>query len=363
MTTNQAVIIYGPRQSGKTTLADDVIAGLGLRTLSVNGDELRYVDVLSSRDSRRLGDLVAGYELLFIDEAQRVPDIGINLKIIIDSNPGLKVMATGSSSFELASSISEPLTGRKWTFRLYPIAVMELGQEFNRFELQEQVEERLVYGSYPNLFNLPGRDLKIAYLRELTSDYLYKDILQLDKVRDSSKIRDLLRLLAFQVGNEVSLSELGTQLGMNKDTVGRYLDLLEKSFVIFRLGGFSRNLRKEVTKSPKYYFYDVGVRNAVIDNFRLLPDRDDAGRLWENFVIAERLKRNHYRMEDCNTYFWRTYTGAEIDYVEERAGVLHGFEIKYGSGSAPRPPRTWLQEYSGSTWQVVDRENWLDFVI
>jgi len=363
MTTKQAVIIYGPRQSGKTTLANDVIAGLGLRTLSINGDDLSYADVLSSRDSRRLAELVSGYELLFVDEAQRIPEIGINLKIIIDGNPGLKVMATGSSSFELASSVSEPLTGRKWTFRLYPIAVLELGRVFNRFELREQIEERLVYGSYPNLFNLAGRDLKIAYLRELASDYLYKDILQLDKVRDSARIRDLLRLLAFQVGSQVSLSELGTQLGMNKETVGRYLDLLEKTFVIFRLGGFSRNLRKEVTKSPKYYFYDVGIRNAVIDNFRMLSDRDDAGRLWENFVISERVKRNHYRAEDCGSYFWRTYTGAEIDYVEERGGVLQGYEIKSGGASAPRAPRTWLDEYAGSTWQVVDRENWLDFVI
>ena len=359
-TTDKAAVVYGPRQSGKTTLAGDVIAELGARTLSVNGDELRHVDVLSSRDGRKLADLVAGYELLFIDEAQRIPDIGINLKIIIDTNPRLKVLATGSSSFELADRVSEPLTGRKWTFRLYPISVLELAAVYNPHELREQLEERLVWGSYPNLFNLAGRDVKLAYLRELTTDYLYKDILLLDRLRDSSKIRSLLKLIAYQVGSEVSLPELGAQLGMSKDTVARYLDLLEKSFVLFRLGGLSRNLRKEVSRSSKYYFHDLGVRNALIDSFKPLPDRDDVGRLWENFLVIERLKRNHYLAEEAAPYFWRTYTGAEIDYVEEREGTLHGFEIKYG----PRPgkaPHTWLAAYPGATWQAVNRDNWLEF--
>lgn len=360
--TDKAVVLYGPRQSGKTTLANDVITELGQKTLSVNADELRHVDVLSSRDSRKLGDFVAGYDLLFIDEAQRVPDIGINLKIIIDSHPGLRILATGSSSFELADRIAEPLTGRKWTFRLYPISILELASVYNRHELGEQLEERLVWGSYPNLFNLEGRELKLSYLRELTTDYLYKDILQLDRLRDSSKIRDLLRLLAYQIGGEVSLSELGTQLGMSKDTVARYIDMLEKSFVLFRLGGFSRNLRKEVSKSSKYYFLDLGVRNALIDNFRSLAERDDVGKLWESFLVIERLKRNHYLEDEAAPYFWRTYTGAEIDYVEERSGALNGFEFKYG----PKPtkaPKTWSATYPGATWQTVNRENWLDFAI
>ena len=361
-TSDKAVIIYGPRQSGKTTLANDIIAELGLKTLSINADELRYVDVLSSRDGRKLGELVAGYELLFIDEAQRVPDIGINLKIIIDSHPRLKVMATGSSSFELAERVSEPLTGRKWTFRLYPISVMELRGVYNDFELRDQLDERLVWGSYPNIFNLQGREMKAAYMRELTADYLYKDILQLDRVRDSSKIRSLLRLLALQVGGEVSISELGVQLGMSKVVVGRYLDLLEKSFVVFRLGGFSRNLRKEVSKSPKYYFYDCGVRNAIIDDFRSLDVRSDVGGLWESFLVVERLKRNHYRGQEASSHFWRTYTGAEIDYVEEAQGALRGYEFKTRGRASDKPPRTWLEKYPGSTWELVDRENWLDFV-
>lgn len=360
--TNKAAIIYGPRQSGKTTLANDVINDLGCKTIYVNGDELGHVDVLSSRDGRKLTELVAGYELLFIDEAQRIPDIGINLKIIIDNHPHLKVIATGSSSFDLANSINEPLTGRKWTFHLYPISTFELQEVYNRFELRDQLEERLVWGSYPNIFNLSGRDLKIAYLRELTTDYLYKDILQLDKVRDSLKIRNLLKLLAFQVGCEVSLSELGCQLGISKDTVSRYLDLLEKSFVIFRLGSFSRNLRKEVSKNSKYYFFDLGVRNALTDNFKYLSERDDIGKLWENFLVVERLKKNHYTSQRSSSFFWRTYNGAEIDYVEESGGSLHGYEFKWGEHSKPRPPQTWLEHYDNSTWQVVDRENWLEFV-
>lgn len=360
--TDKAVVIYGPRQSGKTTLANDIISDIGLRTLSINADEVRYTDVLSSRDSRRLSELVAGYELLFVDEAQRVPDIGINLKIIIDTQPNLKLIATGSSSFELADAIAEPLTGRKWTFRLYPISILELAAIWNRFELREQLEDRLVWGSYPNLFNLEGRELKTAYLRELATDYLYKDILQLDKVRDSSRVRNLLRLLAFQLGGEVSLAELGGQLGMNNDTVARYLDLLEKSFVIFHLGGLSRNLRKEVSKSRKYYFIDLGVRNALIDNLKPLAERDDLGKLWENFLVIERIKRNHYLPDEAGSYFWRTYTGAEIDYVEERGGAFHGYEFKAGRTRTARTPKTWLETYHGSTWQVVDRENCLDFV-
>lgn len=360
--TGKAVIIYGPRQSGKTTLAEDIINDLGCKTIYVNGDELSYVDVLSSRDGRKLAELVAGYELLFIDEAQRIPDIGINLKIIIDNHPQLKVIATGSSSFDLANSINEPLTGRKWTFQLYPISMLELQGVYNPFELRDQLEERLVWGSYPNIFNLPGHDLKTAYLRELSTDYLYKDILQLDKVRDSSKIRSLLKLLAFQVGCEVSLSELGCQLGISKDTVDRYLDLLEKSFVIFRLGGFSRNLRKEISKNSKCYFFDLGVRNALIDNFNYLSERDDVGKLWENFLVVERLKRNNYLNQQFSPYFWRTYTGAEIDFVEESGGSLHGYEFKWSEQSKPKPPKTWLEQYDNSTWQVVDRENWLEFV-
>lgn len=358
----KALILYGPRQAGKTTLVKDILSGMSYRTLEINADEERYFDVLSSRNSRRLGELVAGYELIFIDEAQRVPDIGINLKILIDQHPQLRLIVTGSSSLELAAGISEPLTGRKWMYQLFPIAQIELGQLYNRFELNDQLDERLVWGSYPEVFNLTGSQHKAKYLRELSTDYLYRDVLKLTDIRNPDKMRRLLKLLAFQIGSEVSLNELASSLEMSKETVARYLDLLEKSFVVFRLGGFNRNLRKEVAKSQKFYFCDLGIRNAVIDNFNSPLERNDVGPLWENFLICERLKRNAYTERLGSSYFWRTYTGAEIDYVEESQGSLSGFEIRFARKQI-RKPDTFLREYQGATWQVVSRENWLDFVL
>ena len=359
---SKAIILYGPRQAGKTTLVKDILTGLSYRVLEVNADEERYFDVLSSRDSRRLGEFVAGYDLLFIDEAQRIPNIGINLKILIDQYPELRLIVTGSSSLELASGISEPLTGRKWTYQLFPIAQSELSELYNRFELNDQMTERLVWGSYPEVFNLTGLERKVHYLRELSTDYLYRDVLRLADIRNPDKIRMLLKLLAFQLGSEVSLNELASSLEMSKETVARYLDLLEKSFVIFCLSGFSRNLRKEVAKSRKWYFYDLGIRNAVIDNFNSLTERNDGGALWENFLISERLKRNAYTDWLGSSYFWRTYTGAEIDYVEESHGTLAGFEMKFTRRQV-RKPQTFLREYQGATWQIVNPDNWLEFVL
>ncbi len=360
-TSDKAVVIYGPRQVGKTTLCREVIDHLGLKALTVNADELRYLDVLSSRDHRKLLDFVSNHQLLFLDEAQRIPDIGINLKILIDNAPHLKILVTGSSSFELASTISEPLTGRKWVYSLYPIATCELKALFNPFELNSQIEERLILGSYPQLFQFERFDQKCDYIRQVASDYLYKDLLALHEVRHADKIRKLLKLLAFQIGNEVSLTELGTQVEMSKETVARYLDLLEKTFVLYPLTGFSRNLRKEVSKMNKYYFYDVGVRNSLIDNFKPLSERDDHGALWENFLMMERLKLNHYQRKAVTSYFWRTYTGGEVDYVEEGGGALAGFEFKWG-GKKRKHPASWLSHYPQAKYQFIDRENWLNFV-
>lgn len=360
-TTGKAIVIYGPRQSGKTTLANDIIKKLDKKTLIINGDDLRYSDVLSSRDSSKLHDFVSGYEALFIDEAQRISDIGINLKIIIDNHPELAIITTGSSSFELANTINEPLTGRKWTFQLFPISILELGAINNRYELRESLEQRLIWGSYPYIFNLDGQEIKSQYLRELTSDYLYKDILVMDKIRDSSKIRNLLKLLAFQIGGEVSHAELGTQLGMSKDTVSRYIDLLVKSFVLLPLSGYSKNPRKEISKTRKYYFFDLGVRNALIDNFKSLNDRDDIGKLWENFVVVERYKRNNYLQEPSQPFFWRTYTGMEVDLVEEQSDKLSGYEIKWGNIKA-KSPVTWRHTYPDASWKLINPDNYLDFI-
>jgi len=359
---NKVVILYGPRQVGKTTLAKDIISGWPGRVLEISADEPRYIDVLSSRDSSRLGSLVAGYDMLFIDEAQRIPDIGINLKILHDQMPDLRTLVTGSSSFDLANSVKEPLTGRAWTYNLYPIAYSELSALFNKHELDAQLEERLVYGSYPELFSIPNQADKADYLYEIGNAYLYKDILELSALRNSAKVRDLVRMLAFQVGSEVSRSELGTALGMSKDTVGAYIDLLEKSFVIFRLSGFSRNLRKEVVRNDKVYFYDLGIRNMVIGNLKPVSQRDDVGALWENFLVVERIKRLAYTRTHAQTYFWRTYTGAELDYVEEREGNLFGFEFKYGAKTA-KCPASWSSAYPNSTFQLINRQNYLDFVL
>ncbi|MCC6221799.1 MAG: ATP-binding protein, partial [Deltaproteobacteria bacterium] len=346
----------------KTTLIRRIIAKLSYKALIINADEERYHEVLSSRDERKLGELVEGYDLLFIDEAQRVPNIGIGLKILIDSRPKLKIIATGSSSLELARGISEPLTGRKWTYQLFPISQLELSRTLNRFQLQDTLEERLIWGSYPEVFSFKGPKQRAKYLGELSTDYLYKDILTLADVRNPAKIRALLKLLSFQVGSQVSLHEISNSLNISKETVARYIDLLEKSFVLFSLSGFSRNLRKEVSKSKKYYFCDLGMRNAVVENFNSLLNRNDQGGLWENFLISERIKQNAYNEKISSSYFWRTYTGAEIDYVEESGGKLSGFEIKYQKAKA-RKPETFLNAYPDSTWEVINRENWLDFAL
>lgn len=361
-TSNKGVVVYGARQVGKTTLANGVIKDLGLKVLTINGDQSRFLDILSSRDLTKIRSLVEGYELLFIDEAQRIPEIGLGLKIIFDNLFSLKVLVTGSSSLDLASQVSEPLTGRIWSYRLYPISFSELSEIYNRAELDSSLEERLIYGSYPEIFSLVSERQKREYLQNLSDAYLYKDLLEFGGLKNSSKIRDLLKLLAFQVGSQVSLSEMGSSLGISKDTVGRYIDLLEKSFVIFRLKGLSRNLRKEVAKMDKIYFYDLGVRNILIDNLKPLKDRDDEGQLWENFLIVERMKLLSHKHDYAAAYFWRTYTGAELDYVEERGGGLFGFEFKLGT-KMEKSPASWVSAYPNSDFTCINKDNYLDFVL
>lgn len=304
--------------------------------------------------------LVEGYDLLFIDEAQRIPDVGINLKILHDALPSLKIIVTGSSSFDLANQTKEPLTGRIWIFTLFPIALYELKHHYNAFEMQAKLDEYLIYGMYPELLSLPNAKDKALYLHEVCSSYLYKDILEISSIKHTSKINDLLRLLAFQVGSQVSLSELGASLGMSKDTVASYVNLLEQSFVIFRLSGFSKNLRKEVTKMDKIYFYDLGIRNAIINNLSPVNLRNDVGQLWENLLIAERKKLLNYQFSLTNIYFWRTYTGAELDYIEERNGKLHGFEFKF-SDRPNKPLQAWLENYADASYEGINRNNFYNF--
>lgn len=353
-------VLYGPRQVGKTTLAKQIIEEAGLKSLQINADQLKYIDVLSSRDLKQIEALVSGYELLFIDEGQRIPEIGLNLKIIHDELPKLKVIISGSSSFLLSDKVTEALTGRKKVFTLLPVSMGELKMHYNPFELNDQLAERLVFGSYPEVITTKNQSEREAYLREITSSLLYKDILELEQIKYPMKIRDLLRLLAFQIGGQVSINELSSTLKLNNQTVERYLYLLEQSFIIFRLNAFSRNPRKEVSKSQKFFFYDNGIRNAIIENLNPLDKRNDMGQLWENFIIAERHKMLRYHDLPHNTYFWRTYGGTEVDYIEESSDAITAYEIKF-SKARFKAPLSWKNEY-GTDFHCITKDNYLDYI-
>jgi len=359
----KVVVLYGPRQVGKTTLAHDLVDSVPFRSKFINADELIYREALSSQSRQRLGELLGDAELLVIDEAQRVPDIGLNLKILVDSFPEARILATSSASFELANKISEPLTGRKLTINLYPLGYAELKAAFGALEARNQLERWLIWGGYPAIATTDAPDLRERLLGELVGSYLYRDILDLKGIRRADKIVDLLRLLAFQIGKEVSVAELATNLGIDQGTVNHYLDLLEKVFVIFRAGGFSRNLRKEVSKNSRYYFYDNGVRNSLILNFNGLALRNDVGQLWENYLVVERLKANQFAGRRVNSYFWRTYDQKEIDLVEEHGGKLYGYEFKWQSSDLRWAVRSEFQQaYPGSELAVINQQNFETFL-
>lgn len=360
---NKVLVILGPRQAGKTTLLKDYLKTINgkVKYRLDSGDDIKIQEVLSSRDFAKINEYASGYELIAIDEAQKIKGIGEALKIMVDQLPGIKIIATGSSSFELAGQIGEPLTGRKITLTLFPVSQIELGLMHNNYDLKNKLAEYLVYGSYPEVAANNNFNEKRRILNEIVGSYLLKDVLELERVKGSKILLDMLRLLAFQVGNEVSLSELGAQVGLDYKTVGRYLDLFEKSFVIFNLRGFSRNLRKEITKKSKYYFFDNGVRNAVIANFNSLELRDDIGKLWENFLIIERLKKQSYKNLYANNYFWRTWDRKEIDLVEEREGKLFGYEFKWKEKQV-KQPREWLKNYPNSSFEIINKENYFEFI-
>lgn len=353
--------LYGPRQAGKTTMLRNALASYSGRVVQMDADRYAVREELSSGDFARLSGLVNGKDILFIDEAQRVPDIGINLKILHDGIPGLRIIATGSSSFELAQKTGESLAGRAMSMTLLPLSVREVSTGMTRFELDEKIEGYLRFGMYPGLLAVPGDDGKADALIDLVDSALYKDILALGGVRNERVLRDLVRLLAFQAGSEVSATELGTSLGISKNTVDRYIDLLEKTFVVFRLQGFSRNLRNEVSRKSKVFFWDNGIRNAVIENFKPLSKRDDRGRLWENFIIAERLKMRLHERRRADTRFWRSHSGGEIDLVEDEAGDLRAWEIKSGDRTARVPP-SWGAAYPGAAFATLNQSNWQEFL-
>ena len=354
------VVLYGARQTGKTSLLSSITDELPYKTVRVNADQARYQEVFSGQDLKKMRDLVEGYELLFIDEGQKIPDLGIHLKILHDELPSLRVVVTGSSSFDLATKIGEPMTGRKRVFTLFPLSQEEMGSMHNSFELKQLLDDFLVFGSYPEVLTQSNRNDRFEVLREIGESYLMKDIIEIGQIRHIQKAYQLLKLLAFQVGSEVSIHELSQSLKLNHETVESYIGLFEKAFVLFRLGGFSRNLRNEIKKPSKIYFWDTGIRNYLIGNVNRLDQRNDSGVLFENFLIAERQKWLNNHRSLANSYFWRLYTGAEIDYVEENQGVLTGYEIKWRKGNF-RVPKSWTDTYKADV-QLLNRENYLDFI-
>jgi predicted AAA+ superfamily ATPase len=359
----KVIVIYGARRVGKTTLLRRFVENLDEETvLFVNGDDVTARQFLESRSIEKLKDFVGRHQYLIVDEAQYVRHIGLNLKLIVDHVPGIKVIATGSSSFDLAQNVGEPLTGRRFVLKLFPLAQMEISTLEKSHETAANLETRLIYGSYPEVVTLRDNKLREEYLRELIASYLFKDILALEGIRYSDKLVRLLQLLAFQIGNEVSLAEIGRQLAMSKNTVERYLDLLEKVFVIFRLTGFSRNLRKEITKSSRYFFYDVGIRNAVVGMFNPINLRDDTGKIWENYIVSEFQKNREYQRQSSSFYFWRTYDRKEIDLVEEYAGKLSGYEIKCRKSRASAP-KDWQKYYPKAGFEVINKGNYLNYIL
>jgi predicted AAA+ superfamily ATPase len=358
---NKVVLVFGARRVGKTLLVKEILAKVNEPVLILNGEDINVHDKLANRSVENYKQILGTYKLLYIDEAQKIPEIEEKLKLMIDEIDGLRIIISGSSSFDIHKDAGEPLTGRKYTFNLYTFSENEYNQIENSISKIDRLSERLVFGNYPELLHLPDRDDKIDYLNEMISSYLLKDILVYEHIKNSQKIFNLLRLVAFQIGGEVSLQELGKQLGISKNTVEKYLDLLNKVFILHKVEGFSRNLRKEITKNSRWYFLDNGIRNAVIANFNPVHARNDIGSLWENYMISERLKYQSYKRISSNNYFWRTYEQQEIDWVEERDGSLFGYEFKWKEDKV-KIPTQWKSAYSGASFELINVNNFNEWL-
>lgn len=353
---NKVVIVFGARRVGKTVLVKEILETLDEPILSLNGEDINVHDKLAIRSVENYRQLIGSYRVLYIDEAQKIPDIGLKLKLMVDEIEGLKIIISGSSSFDISKEAGEPLTGRKYTFNLFAISENEYNQIENSISKIDKLRERLIFGNYPELLHLPDKTDKIDYLNDMVSSYLLKDILVYENIKNSQTIFNLLRLIAFQVGGEVSLQELGKQLGISKNTAEKYLDLLSKIFILHKVEGFSRNLRKEITKNSRWYFLDNGIRNAIIANFNPIEARNDIGQLWENYMISERLKFQGYKRISSNNYFWRTYEQQEIDWVEERGGSLYGYEFKWKEDKV-KIPTQWKKAYPDASFEVINSSN------
>ncbi len=360
---NKVLVIYGPRQVGKTTMVNKFLKNYPKKVYQSTGDNADLKKILESSSFSKILPFFKNYDLIVIDEAQKINNVGQGLKILVDQIKNIKIIATGSSSFDLSNKIGEPLVGRQRIITLFPLSALELSENYGQIYMLENLKNLLVFGSYPEVITAESFNQKKEILTLIRDSYLFKDILELENIKNSQKIFDLLRLIAFQIGHEVSLQELGTSLGMSKNTVERYLDLLEKTFVIKRVFGFSRNLRKEITKTSRFYFLDNGIRNAVIGNFNDLNNRDDIGQLWENYLFIERMKKRKYKNIYASQYFWRTYDRKEIDLVEERDGKLFGYEFKWNTKKKIKAPKSWLESYSNAEFKVITPENYLDFIL
>jgi len=357
----KVVIINGARRTGKTFLLREILKDMKTPYILMNGEDINTHTLLVNRSAENYRQLIGSNKLIAIDEAQKIPDIGLILKLIIDEIPGISIIATGSSAFDIMNKTGEPLTGRKYSFTLYPFSEKEYSQVESQTERNNKLRQRLIYGNYPELLNIPDESEKRDYLNELVSSYLLRDILLFENIKYSSKIFNLLRLVAHQVGNPLSYNELGMQLSMSKNTVEKYLDLLSKVYILRRLEGFSRNLRKEITKNSKWYFLDNGIRNSVIASFNNLELRNDTGQLWENYIIAERIKYQNNSRIITNNFFWRTYDQQEIDLIEEREGKLSGFEFKW-TETRTKPPKAWKANYPSAGYEVINRTNYFDWL-
>jgi predicted AAA+ superfamily ATPase len=358
---NKVILLLGTRRVGKTWFIENVVNGSDAESLFLNGEDQDVQALLSSRTTANYKRILGNAKLLIIDEAQVIPEIGKILKLLIDSFKDLTIIASGSSAFDLSNQTGEPLTGRSLTYYLYPIAQIELNQVENRLQTAQNLEERLIFGSYPELFHLDSLADKAQYLTELVKSYLLKDILMYENVQNSTKLLELLKLIAYQVGSEVSVDEISRTLGISKNTVDRYLDLLSKVFIIYKIGGYSNNLRKEVTKSSKWYFYDNGIRNAIINDFRLIALRTDQGILWENYCFSERIKKINYQQQNASHYFWRTYDQQEIDLIEVKDEQITAVDFKWGN-QKKKIPAFFAKNYTEAPFTIINKENYLDFI-
>ena len=355
----KAIIIIGPRQVGKTTLVNQIREKIKRKTILFNCDEIATKNALTQPSINQIKDLIQGYDLVIIDEAQRVRNIGLTLKLMVDNFRDKQLVVTGSSALELSDSIIEPLTGRKFEYRLYPFSINELKGSFGMFEESKLLYKRLIYGAYPDVINFPGQETEV--LNNLTTSYLYKDVFAYQEIRKTELVGHLLKALAAQVSSEISYNEIAQLLGSDPATIKRYIELLEKAYVVFRLNSFSRNIRTELRKSRKLYFYDNGIRNAILGNFNSIDTRQDIGQLWENYLISERVKYLHYEKIYAQQFFWRTKQQQEIDYLEEIDGKLFIWEFKWNPKKRASFSKTFLNNYQVEEIKTINNENYWEF--